>query len=52
MRKITGPQITLFFFMLGIILLLGVGTAYGLLGRLPPLQMTSRARCMARSSGR
>ena len=32
MRKITGQQITLFFAMLGTILLLGIGTAYALLG--------------------
>jgi acetyltransferase-like isoleucine patch superfamily enzyme len=35
MRKISGQQITVFFLMLGLILVLGVGTAYGLLGRLP-----------------
>ncbi len=35
MRKITSKQITLFFLMLGLILVLGVGTAYGLLGSLP-----------------
>lgn len=35
MRKITGSQITLFFFMFGAILLLGIGTAYGLLGGMP-----------------
>ena len=35
MRKITGQQISLFFLMLGIILVLGIGTAYGLLGILP-----------------
>lgn len=35
MRKISGQQITVFFLMLGLILALGVGTAYGLLGALP-----------------
>ena len=35
MRKITAPQITLFFLMFGVILALGIGTAYGLLGILP-----------------
>ncbi len=35
MRKITGPQIGLFFLLFGVILLLGTGTAYGLLGSLP-----------------
>lgn len=35
MRKITGRQISLFLLMLGAILALGVGTAYGLLGSLP-----------------
>lgn len=35
MRKISGQQITVFFLMLGLILALGVGTAYGLLGGLP-----------------
>jgi acetyltransferase-like isoleucine patch superfamily enzyme len=35
MRKITGQQISLFFLMFGLILVLGVGTAYGLLGSLP-----------------
>lgn len=35
MRKITGQQITLFFLMFGTILLLGIGTAYALLGKLP-----------------
>ncbi len=35
MRAITGQQISLFLLMLGIILVLGVGTAYGLLGVLP-----------------
>lgn len=35
MRKITLPQITLFFLLFGTILVLGVTTAYGLLGALP-----------------
>jgi hypothetical protein len=35
MRKITPQQISLFFLMFGLILVLGVGTAYGLLGSLP-----------------
>lgn len=35
MRKITASQITLFFMMFGAILVLGIGTAYGLLGALP-----------------
>ena len=35
MRKITGQQISLFFLMFGVILLLGIGTAYGFLGILP-----------------
>ncbi|MBU1690918.1 MAG: acyltransferase [Gammaproteobacteria bacterium] len=35
MRKITPPQITLFFLLFGSILLLGIITAYGLLGALP-----------------
>jgi acetyltransferase-like isoleucine patch superfamily enzyme len=35
MRKITGQQISLFFLMFGVILLLGIGTAYWLLGILP-----------------
>jgi len=35
MRKITGQQISLFFLMFGAILVLGIGTAYGLLGSLP-----------------
>jgi len=35
MRKITASQIALFFVMFGLILALGVGTAYGLLGSLP-----------------
>ena len=35
MRKITVPQILVFFALLGCILVLGVGTAYGLVGRLP-----------------
>ena len=35
MRKITPQQISLFFLMFGLILVLGVGTAYGLLGGLP-----------------
>lgn len=35
MRKISGQQISLFFLMFGVILLLGIGTAYGLLGILP-----------------
>jgi acetyltransferase-like isoleucine patch superfamily enzyme len=35
MRKISGQQIAVFFLMLGLILALGVGTAYGLLGGLP-----------------
>lgn len=32
MRKISGQQISLFFLMFGVILTLGIGTAYGLLG--------------------
>jgi acetyltransferase-like isoleucine patch superfamily enzyme len=35
MRKITPQQIAVFFSMLGVILLLGIGTAYGLFGTLP-----------------
>jgi len=35
MRKITGQQISLFFMMFTLILVLGIGTAYGLLGSLP-----------------
>ncbi len=35
MRKITGAQITVFFALLGIALVLGIGSAWGLLGRLP-----------------
>jgi acetyltransferase-like isoleucine patch superfamily enzyme len=35
MRKITPQQISLFFLMFGLILVLGVGTAYGLIGGLP-----------------
>ncbi len=35
MRKITGQQISLFFLMFGVILALGIGTAYRLLGILP-----------------
>ena len=35
MRKITGQKISLFFLMFGVILALGIGTAYGLLGILP-----------------
>lgn len=35
MRKITGQQISLFFLMFGAILVLGIATAYGLLGSLP-----------------
>jgi len=35
MRKITTQQISLFFLMFGLILVLGVGTAYGLFGSLP-----------------
>jgi len=35
MRKITPPQITLFFLLFGSILLLGIITAYGVLGALP-----------------
>jgi len=34
-RKITTQQITLFFLMFGLILALGIGTAYVLLGKLP-----------------
>jgi acetyltransferase-like isoleucine patch superfamily enzyme len=35
MRKITPQQISLFFLMFGLILVLGVGTAYGLVSKLP-----------------
>ena len=35
MRKITAQQISLFFMMFSVILFLGIGTAYGLLGKLP-----------------
>lgn len=35
MRRITARQITLFFSMLGVILMLGIGTAYGIFGSLP-----------------
>jgi hypothetical protein len=35
MRKITLPQITLFFLLFGSILVLGIATAYGLPGALP-----------------
>jgi len=35
MRKITPQQISLFFLMFGLILVLGVGTAYGFVGKLP-----------------
>ncbi len=35
MRKITPPHITLFFLLFGSILILGIATAYGLLGTLP-----------------
>lgn len=35
MRRITPRQITLFFSMLGVILILGIGTAYGIFGSLP-----------------
>lgn len=35
MRKITGQQISLFFMMFTLILVLGIGTAHGLLGGLP-----------------
>ncbi|MEQ6340470.1 MAG: acyltransferase [Gammaproteobacteria bacterium] len=35
MRKITPPQITLFFLLFGSILVFGIATAYGLLGALP-----------------
>jgi len=35
MRKITLPQITLFFLLFGSILVLGITTAYWLLGALP-----------------
>ena len=35
MRKITPQQISLFFLMLATILVLGIGTSYGLLGSLP-----------------
>ncbi len=35
MRKISGQQISLFLLMFGVILTLGIGTAYGLLGILP-----------------
>lgn len=35
MRKITGQQISLFFLMFGASLVLGIATAYGLLGSLP-----------------
>lgn len=35
MRKISGQQISLFLLMFGVILTLGVGTAYGLLSLLP-----------------
>lgn len=35
MRKITPQQIAVFFSMLGVILTLGIGTAYGIFGSLP-----------------
>ena len=35
MRKITASQVTLFFLMFGVILVLGIGTAYAFLGILP-----------------
>jgi hypothetical protein len=35
MRKITGPQIAVFFALLGLALALGIGSAWALLGALP-----------------